>query len=172
MTKRELELRIDDAKRLVRKSFFSSSAAASTPAEDFNFECYAHFRVFNEALVRGQVSFPAFRRDFEASVGPRLWRRTPLPPDDASPSSTLTANVRKALRTTDAVAGLLQEKGLVASWERSVPPDDDIEDFATEDFDLTYSLALNGDVTLNSQVSMSNVCCWFPVLCNHVRPCA
>ena len=62
----------------------------------------------------------------------------------------------------------MQEKGLVSSWERSVPPDDDVEDFTSpssssdgEGFsvspDLPYSLALNGDVTLGSQLLLQEL---------------
>ena len=46
---------------------------------------------------------------------------------------------------------------MIKTWERSIPPSEDIEDFATLSSDLTYSLALNGDITLNSQLLLQEL---------------
>jgi hypothetical protein len=58
-------------------------------------------------------------------------------------------------------------KGIIASWERSLPLDDTMEDFVDDNnedsaiiynkMDLTYSLALNGDITLNSQLLLQEL---------------
>ncbi len=61
----------------------------------------------------------------------------------------------------DGIATLLQMRGFVSSWERLVPLDDDIEDFVDLNFpvstNLAYSLALNGDITLNSQLLLQEL---------------
>jgi len=176
ITKRELDQQIDETKQLVRKSFFSSSSTP-TSIEEFNFECYAHFKVFNEILIKYKVIFPPFQKEFESFIGNRLLQLalqqqpsllTPTPATTISSSINLTASLQNALRTTDVIATLLQKKGFITSWERSVPPDDDMEDFtsttstkSSENFfvssDLPYSVALNGDITLNSQLLLQEL---------------
>lgn len=172
---RELMQQIDETKQLLRKSFFSSSSAP-TPVEEFNFECYAHFRTFNEILVRRNVNFPPFRKEFESTIGARLLRLTSRERTSFSPSSSstgATASLQNALGSVDAAAELLRGKGLIASWQRSVPLDDDVEDFAAaydgradkpaaEDFgaapsDVPFSLALEGDVTLDAQLLLQEL---------------
>ena len=107
---------------------------------------------------------------FEKMIGTSLLQLASLRPDIApssiSPSSssspdTLTGCLYNALGATDAIANLLRARGFVASWERSVPFEDEIEDFSDETSivpaDLTYSLALDGDVTLNSQLLLQEL---------------
>ncbi len=63
----------------------------------------------------------------------------------------------------DGIATLLQMRVFVSSRERSVLLDDDIENFVDLNFpvsaDLTYSLALalNGNITLNSQLLLQEL---------------
>ena len=82
-------------------------------------------------------------------------------------SSSLAQSLKNTLSVTDNIATLLQSKGLIASWERSIPLDDTIDDFVDDNnnedsaimytTDLTYSLALNGDITLNSQLLLQEL---------------
>ena len=83
-------------------------------------------------------------------------------------SSSLAQSLKNTLSVTDNIATLLQTKGLIASWERSLPLDDTIDDFVDDNnnedsaiisntMDLTYSLALNGDITLNSQLLLQEL---------------
>lgn len=126
--------------------------------------------MYNEILIKQKVLFPPFLREFESTIGKRLIRLTVQQQEplilQSAPTSNLTECLQNALRTTDAIATLLQRKGLLTSWERSIPPDDDIEDFtstasSSDNFsvspDLPYSLALNGDVTLNSQLLLQEL---------------
>ncbi len=152
----------------MRKTFFpppTTTSGVPTRGEEFNFECYAHFRAYNQILIERGVDFPPFRKMFEGVIGTRILQlappRTDVAPSSISPSSsypenTLAVCLNNALGATDAVAELLRTRGFVASWERSVPPDDDVEDFS-DGADLTYSLALNGDVTLNSQLLLQEL---------------
>ena len=164
---------IDVTKTLLRKSFFKTSTPSAQ--EEYNFKCYVHFRVYNEILVKEKAYFPSFQKDFESRVGKLLLQsalkeQPSLLSEEFSGARTTTLNERlmNALATTDNVATLLQTKGMIDSWERSIPPDDDVEDWTTsstqtttETFyvssDLEYSLALNGDVTLNSQLLLQEL---------------
>ena len=163
---------IDDTAKLLRKSFFKASSNPANAQEDFNFNCYVHFRVYNEILVREKVYFPSFQKDFEANVGRLILKSTskeqPSLVQDLAPETTLSERLTNALVASDTAATLLQNKGLIDSWERSIPPDDDIEDWTTtskstttDNFyvssDLEYSLALNGDVSLNSQLLLQEL---------------
>jgi hypothetical protein len=159
---------------LVRKTFLSSSAHSSVPSKEreFNFECYAHFRVYNEVLIEGNIAFVPFRRKFGTMIGTFVLQLAPEQREDPAPSSSppppssshsdaLANRLTNALRATDNVATFLRTRGLVSSWERSIPLDDDVEDFADlssyAPVDLTYSLALNGDVTLDSQLLLQEL---------------
>eukprot|EP00984_Skeletonema_dohrnii_P003084 scaffold1033_cov109-Skeletonema_dohrnii-CCMP3373.AAC.2 len=110
--------------------------------------------------------------DFEASVGKLILKSTlkeqPFLLQDLESETTLNERLTNALVASDTVATLLRNKGLIDTWERSIPPDDDIEDWTatsrsttTDNFyvssDLEYSLALNGDVTLNSQLLLQEL---------------
>jgi len=170
ITKRELDQQIEETKRLVRKSFFATSLTP-TVLEEFNFECYTHFKSFNEILVKQEVKFPIFKKDFEALIGNRLFQLAMQQKPSLRPASSaapnLTTNLQNALQITDDIGNFLQKKGLITSWERSIPPNEDIEDFTStaeqskENFfvssDLPYSLALNGDVTLGSQLLLQEL---------------
>ncbi|KAL9179714.1 hypothetical protein ACHAXT_009004 [Thalassiosira profunda] len=170
MTPGRLMQQIEDTKSLVRKSFFASSAPPSRQ-EQFNFECYAHYRTYNEILVQQRVNFLPFRRDFESLAGRGLLRlaeaQQPSLRPTMRPSADLAEGLRAALAVTDAVADFLQTRGLASSWERSVPSDEDVDDFASPaapsadgvsvSSDLPYSLALYGDATLDSQLLLQEL---------------
>ena len=162
-----LNQQIDQTRQLIRKSFFSS--LTTSLEEEFNFDCYIHFRVYNEILNKREVIFQPFWKEYERTIGtsilqyyamqeqyPRL-----LIAQQSSSSSSIAQCLINALSVTDAIATLLQTKGLITSWERSIPLEDDIEDFVDEDcvtsMDLTYSLAMNGDITLNSQLLLQEL---------------
>lgn len=171
ISKESLLQQINDNTNLLRKSFFKASSQVNAQ-EEFNFNCYIHFRVYNEILVKEKVYFPSFQRNFESSVGKLILQYTlkeqPSLLQDSATKTTLNERLMNALITTDTAATLLQNKGIIDSWERSIPPDDDIEDWTTtskstttDNFyvssDLEYSLALNGDVTLNSQLLLQEL---------------
>mmetsp|Transcript_7749 Transcript_7749/g.17723 ORF Transcript_7749/g.17723 Transcript_7749/m.17723 type:complete len:337 (+) Transcript_7749:1-1011(+) len=156
--------RIERSEKLLRPSFFDSSPGSpgATKQEEFNFRCYLHFRSFNEILVKEQVQFPAFRRRFELDLQSRLIQialkehpsmlgNIPQPPSD------LSDGLRSALDSTDRVANFLLSKGVISSWERSVPPPEDLEDFVSLATDCPFSLALYGDATLGSQLLLQEL---------------
>lgn len=117
--------------------------------------------------MKQNISFPTFQKKFEATIGKSLFHLA-LKHDlslSISPPPSMIQNIDSGLKMTDEVATLLQRKGLISSWERSNPSKDEIEDFISpmsyESFsatsDLQYSLALNGDKTLNSQILLQEL---------------
>jgi hypothetical protein len=164
ITMDELHQQIEYTKQLTRKSFFPPFSNTPTSKQlEFNFDCYSHFKVYNEILIKSNVIFPPFQREYCKKIGKSLFclaqEQIALIPPLTTPrsSSDVTEFVQCALFTTDSIASFLHREGLISSWERSIPPIDDIEDFATLSSDLTYSLALNGDITLNSQLLLQEL---------------
>ena len=164
--------KIDDTTKLLRKSFLKASSSPTNAQEEFNFNCYIHFRVYNEILVKEKVYFPSFVKDFEASIGKLILKSSskvqPSLLEDPTTKTTLKESLNNALLASDTAATLLQSKGMIDSWERSIPIDDDVEDWTTtskssttDNFyvspDLEYSLALNGDVSLNAQLLLQEL---------------
>ena len=134
--------------------------------------------MYNEILVKNKVFFPSFQKEFEARLGQLLLQSalkeqpSLLLPDSAiSKATTLTEKLVNALVATDNATTLLRNKGMIDSWERSIPPDDDIEDWAAStatksltdnnnfyvSSDVEFSLALNKDITLNSQLLLQEL---------------
>ena len=154
--------RIERSEKLLRPSFFDSSSTGSTKQDEFNFRCYLHFRSYNEILVKEQVQFPAFRRKFERDLRNRLiqiaLKENPsMLGSSQKPLSDLSDGLRSALHSTDEVANFLLAKGVISSWERSVPPPEDLEDFVSLATDCPFSLALYGDATLGSQLLLQEL---------------
>lgn len=134
--------------------------------------------MYNEILVKNKVFFPSFQKEFETRLGQLLLQSalkeqpSLLLPDSAiSKATTLTEKLVNALVATDNATTLLRNKGMIDSWERSIPPDDDIEDWAGStptksltdknnfyvSSDVEFSLALNKDITLNSQLLLQEL---------------
>ena len=128
--------------------------------------------------MKNKAYFPSFQKKFEARLGQLLLQSalkeqpSLLSPDSTiTKANTLTEKLVNALAATDNATTLLRNKGMIDSWERSIPPDDDIEDWAaitaTKSFtdknnfyvssDVTFSLALNKDITLNSQLLLQEL---------------
>ena len=135
MNKVELNQQIDQLKQYLRKSFFSSSSDNHAPPsreEEYNFDCYIHFRVYNDILIKRKVIFPPFYKAFERMIGTSILQFAMQQQQYHSglASSSLAQSLNIALSVTDNIATLLQTKGLIASWERSIPLDDTIDDAA------------------------------------------
>lgn len=170
ITMDEMQQQIENTKQLTRKSFFpsssSSSSTTSAPSKqlEFNFDCYAHFKVYNEILIKSKVNFPPFQKEYNSKIGKSLFHlvqeqssQQQLSTTPPRSSTDLVECIQNALYTTDSIASFLQRQGMIETWERSIPPSEDIEDFSTLSSDLTYSLALNGDITLNSQLLLQEL---------------
>lgn len=163
LTKEKLLSEINNTMRLVRKSFFPSSKETPTKEQEYNFECYSHFRVYNEMLVQQKVAFPPFQKQFQSIVGRSILQLA----QKSLVLSALNDQLQNAIASTDIVAQFLLSKGIITSWERSIPSDDDVEEFSTStssstntfyvSSDVKYTLALNGDITLNSQLLLQEL---------------
>jgi hypothetical protein len=169
----DLSSRVDSMKTLVKKSFFPSLDVSSLQ-EEFNFEVYTRFKVYNDLLIEQKVSFVPFYHEFEHEIGTRLLELMPLQQQQQqsllqSPSeSRINNQVQHAFWAAEMIVTSLVENGFITSWERSVASQDDILDFtepyvapSSDNFsvtsDLQFTLALVGDITLKSQLLLQEL---------------
>ena len=167
----ELKSRVDNVKQLVQKSFFPSPSYVPTPPQKFDYEVYTRFKAYNDILIEQNVVFSPLYAEFQSLVGSRLVElistRSQASPM-TSPSKQIEDELQNMFETVDAISTLLIENGFISSWERSIPSSEDLEDFIephvasnNDDFsvssDLQFTLALVGDVTLESQILLQEL---------------
>lgn len=123
-------------------------------AQAFNFDSYAHFKTYGDLLLTSNIPFNTFRKDFENKMGQQLL--TLLFPQytksTSTKSGTLEAILQQRLSLVDDLCQILVEKGLVAATERSTLEADQISDWSEDLADLTFTVALDGDITQNCQI--------------------
>jgi hypothetical protein len=168
LSEKVLLSRIDDVKSLVKKSFFPSPDNKATSQEEYNYEIYTHFKTYNDILIEQKLSFPPFMAQFRRDIGEHLLELiTPLQPPPSS-SDQIQNQLQSALDITDMMGAFWMDNGFITSWERSVPSKEDVEDFVEpfvapsgDNFsttsDLKFTLALMGDVTLQSQLLLQEL---------------
>ena len=126
-------------------------------AERFNFESFVHFKAYTELLLDKDngVDFKQFKPAFEDKLGTSLLML--LYPEyskvvsAAAPSFKLR-RLQQGLEALDAVTSILKDKGLLALAERSEIDKDDLNDWTRDLAAIQFSLALDGDATLNAQI--------------------
>ena len=164
-----LEDQITKVAGLVRPSFERSSGNIELGGGDdvvrdvktaaqFNFASYAHFKAYSDLiLLQGKsFDFNGFRRNFEAQLGQQLVRimlpqaaKEVLTPKASPPSEQLLTS---KLKYIDKLCDALKDKGLLSLTERSPLEQDLISDWVGDMSDLTFTIALDGDVTLGTQM--------------------
>eukprot|EP00956_Cyclotella_meneghiniana_P006904 scaffold9320_cov71-Cyclotella_meneghiniana.AAC.19 len=172
VTSKDLQNRVDDVRILVRRSFFPSPNYQPTPQDEFNYEVYSHFKAFNDILIENDdTTFPRFYAEFERDIGTRMVDKIPSIQSSLavySSSTDVGDQVQNAFKAADMTGTILLSNGLINSWERAVKSKEDIEDFIEpytaplgDNFsvtsDLQFTLALMGDVTLNSQLLLQEL---------------
>lgn len=164
LSAKDLSFRVDNVKSLVVKSFFPSPDTKATPAEKYNYEIYCSFKAYNDILIEQKVVFPPFNAEFENILGARLLEL--FIPQTLTSASQIEKQLQNAFDAADMIGAALVENGFIASWERSVPSNEDIEDFidlyvSDDNFyvasDLKYTLALMGDITQKSQLLLQEL---------------
>ena len=163
----QLEDQITKVAGLVRPSFERSSGVdlggdnvvrdVKTAAQ-FNFASYAHFKAYSDLiLLQGKsFDFNGFRRTFEAQLGQQLL--SVLLPQAAKGLLMATASppseqfLNSKLKYIDQLCDALKDKGLLSLTERSPLEQDQISDWVGDLSDLTFTVALDGDITLGTQM--------------------
>eukprot|EP00550_Attheya_septentrionalis_P008820 CAMPEP_0198298578 /NCGR_PEP_ID=MMETSP1449-20131203/41321_1 /TAXON_ID=420275 /ORGANISM="Attheya septentrionalis, Strain CCMP2084" /LENGTH=341 /DNA_ID=CAMNT_0043999875 /DNA_START=143 /DNA_END=1165 /DNA_ORIENTATION=- len=169
---------VNEVDGLVRNSFeragleFRREGDSSImTAPQFNYMCYVRFKAYSNILIRRNVNFQKFRKGFENDLGLKLVSL--FVPDNTAMSQIITMpvetntkqdqglafsstemkdNLQRALDLVDHLCDSMKSMGLLALTERSELDKDKIQDWSEDLSDLQFSIALDGDITLNSQI--------------------
>jgi hypothetical protein len=167
VSSKDLEAQIRKVVATVAPSFERSGLQiqaidAETPrnGEEFNFLCYAHYKAYTDLIIDQKLDFRRFQSDYERSMGERI--RQMLMPDEKvltkSPSGSLSDAKVRQIRWDDtkerlqSLSDTLIQRGLVSQIDMSYDKDD-LSDWLDDAItDLQFNVALDGDVTLGSQI--------------------
>ena len=160
--KQQLPTQVDKVRDTVRAAF-ERSGPLHTPLQsstDLNFEAYVHFKAYSDLLVAEKVDFRPFKLQFERRLGDCLLQLL-LPPSFASSTmaqgSSITDRRQRQLQlATQQLTVLYQQlvdKGFVALIDTAGLKDDEaIQDWSNDASDLSWTVALDGDVTMPAQI--------------------
>ena len=160
-----LKRRIEKVDALVRKSFERAGLKLDQKEMDgevFNYLSYVHFKAFNEILVQEATNFKQFRLSFEDLFGSKLCQLL-LQNNNATTSTSaaeigpdmLKDKLKSALADIDIITDMLQAKGFVALVERAEIDPERLADWAEDLSDLQFSVAVNKDVTQDTQILLA-----------------
>lgn len=136
----------------VRPSFERSGMELKEgTAQEFNFISYVHFKAYGDLILQNKIPFLPFRKDFERHVGQELLTTLNVK-ITSNENDNQQAMLEERLRLLDQVCKVLCDKGLVAATELSSLDDDQLADWIEGLTDLTLSVALDGDITMNAQI--------------------
>jgi hypothetical protein len=158
-----LQTRIQTVSDTVRMSFQRSGLELSAnsimeTASQFNFASYVHFKAYADLLIAKNIDFRKFKSAFENRLGQQIAASTI--PDWSSREGnqqTFTPEATKkslytAVDRIGRMATVLVDKGLVARIDLAPLDPDDVEDWSQGLSGLSWSVALDGDITLQSQI--------------------
>mmetsp|Transcript_36030 Transcript_36030/g.84132 ORF Transcript_36030/g.84132 Transcript_36030/m.84132 type:complete len:529 (-) Transcript_36030:61-1647(-) len=123
----------------------------------FNFICYVHFKTYVDILIKKKVDFKSFYNSFKQQLGEAVVTVL-AQPENTSPQHlafpSLRQNLESAFQSIDFALKRLRDMGFIVAWELNVPDPDQVSDWENNRSNLEFSLAIDGDVTLSSQVLM------------------
>jgi len=171
LTMQDLQSQIQNVKSTVAPSFLRSGSITQEDMDSneiisgaqFNFVAYTHFKAYSDLILRLQqgdsksFKFPAFKQSFERQVGQLLIALLlPGSQSNINRGGSCSQRLDDALRQIDSLSNELVSNGLIASIDRSVIEKDRISDYCDAENglgeDLSFSIALDGDITLGSQM--------------------
>lgn len=136
---------------LSKEDIESSNARISSNTQ-FNFVSYVHFKAYSDIIVEQQkTNFPALKRAFERQVGMEVLKLL-IPDWEERKLPNKCDALKSALDDIDRLSCALVEKGLVASVDPSPLDAEQVASWCVSGDDLTWSIALDGDITLGSQL--------------------
>jgi hypothetical protein len=145
----------------------SASTGAAAPlsqAADFNYLSYIHYKAYVDLLLDKEdiVTFPSFQKNFDRKLAAELFALTkvkiptPLSRDKRDLGEERIRALKDARVCIDEVCTLLVEKGFISSFDNANVEAEAVEDWAADLTDLTWSVAIDGDITLQSQMLLQD----------------
>lgn len=160
-----LQTRIDSVWQKTRPAFERSGARLSEQgrminAADFNFCSYTHFKSYLDLILERDISFPVFKKNFDRRLGKELFALTTLnAPQPLGIQKDATARM-EALQETraliDKICAFMIDAGLISLFDNADIESEGVEDWAADLADVTWSLAIDGDITLQSQLLLQD----------------
>mmetsp|Transcript_16682 Transcript_16682/g.21690 ORF Transcript_16682/g.21690 Transcript_16682/m.21690 type:complete len:412 (+) Transcript_16682:124-1359(+) len=159
VSSKDLDTMLERVDGLVRKSF--ERAANQTLGLDlsindgklYNYILYVHFRSYCDILIEEKINFAAFRKRFDVRLGDSLAATMrELLPIDNQQTTDLKLSLLNSLENIDYAITKYLEQGFVSGIERSKIDGEKIDDWASDLSDLQFSIALDGDISLNAQI--------------------
>lgn len=160
-----LQARIEKVANLIKITFERSGLilSADNPLRfetgtQFNFCVYSHYKAYSELILEQQVPFGPFLPKFEKLVGQQLVEILHPGYTMKTVDSSKSLDDQKqesmdiALEAVDKLCTVLRNKGLVAAVERSPMDTDKLYDWIDGISDFEYTVALDGDITLDAQI--------------------
>jgi hypothetical protein len=157
-----LQEKIDKLAELVKPSFLRSKAKLDLGdnihdirnADQFNFASYVHFKAYSDLIIQQGKGFDfnSFRRNFELKVGQRLISLLLHVPQEQKTTTKTEHLLDAKLAQLDQLCDVLKAKGLVSLTERSSLENDQLTDWLDDMSELSFTIALDGDITLGSQM--------------------
>lgn len=158
----ELQTQIKMATERVRPSFERSGLSLPLDVLEtgpqFNFASYVHFKAYSDLIIDKNIDFRNFTTAFEDQTGQQLAmlllpNRTAaqIPELFSSPEKRIKA-LATAIARIDRLLAVLVDKGLIARIDLAPIDADDVEDWSQDMADISWSVALDGDITLQSQI--------------------
>lgn len=127
----------------------SSSYSSDNPAQQFNFDLYVHYKAYSDLLIHNGNSnfkFSEFLKQFQSGIGNEVLQLLGVP------SHSQLQSLNDKLDALDQFGHALLQTGWVAQVEHSRPNREQMQDWQDDADDLIWTMALNGDVTLGSQL--------------------
>lgn len=127
-------------------------------AQQFNFVMYSTFKAYSELIMERQLAFNPLRSSFEKQLGEVLVNLLlpeyipPIMPSNDADDETKKRAIKESFTWIDKLCKVLQERGLVALAERSAVDDEKVLDWIDDVIDLEFTVAVDFDSTLNSQI--------------------
>jgi hypothetical protein len=141
-------------------TFFLSHAA------DFNYLSYIHYKAYVDLILEKEdnngVTFPLFKKNFDQKLAAELFALTkvklptPLARDKKALGEERIRALQDARVCIDELCALLAEKGFISSFDNANVEAEAVEDWAADLTDLTWSVAIDGDITLQSQMLLQD----------------
>jgi len=165
----QLDDKISQIAELVRPSFQRSSSNKNAAGEaldlgsnvrdvktaaKFNFASYVHFKAYSDLiLLQGKAfDFNTFRRNFESLFGQRLVALLLQQSTKQNQQQKTEQVLNSRLSQIDQLCEALKAKGLISLSERSPVDKEQVGDWLEDLSDLTFTVAVDGDITLGSQM--------------------
>jgi len=137
--------------------------------QQFNFASYTHFKAYSDLIIEKNIDFRIFKPKFEEQVGEQLVALLLSPSDlsstkaaarvsasNSNNNSSAAEGKREALATAlariDRLCTRLVEQGIVARIDLAPLDPLTVQDWSQDLADLSWSVALDGDTTLQAQI--------------------